>query len=68
MFLILINIETSFLLNMLWITKQFEIRRFSQYFFFFHFSKRRDKISSYAFLKILIFHLFYFPSYWNIVN
>ena len=66
MFLILINIETSFLLNMLWLTKQFEIRRFSQYFFF-HFSKRRDKIS-YAFLKILIFHLFYFPSYWNIVN
>ena len=52
----MIKTESGFLFNISCITKQVGIRRFSQYFlvFFFLFSERKDKISSFAFVKISI--------------
>ena len=53
----------SMVFTILCITKQIGMRPI--FHFFFSFSKCKDKISCFVFLKILMVHL-YFPSNWNI--
>ena len=66
------NIETFscwvfYILNIFCLTRR---RRFSQYLFVFFFftSERKNKISSFAFLKNYVFHLLCFSSHVNIIR
>ena len=65
----MINIGACFLLNIFVLLYRLEQQVFCKIFLFFSFfSERKDKISSFAFLKISIFHLLYFSRYWNIIR